>query len=80
MLTPDPWRMLRPFPSKSLLSSLSALYNNAWVCLWNLALAVPYLLLYFLNFVLVPYFSNQLLRLFMNIGFGLQKVGAMLTK
>ncbi|CAI5485043.1 unnamed protein product [Closterium sp. Yama58-4] len=73
MLTPDPWRMLRPFPAKTWLVSLANLYNNCWVALWTLVLAVPYIILWLLNFFLVPYFCNQLLRLFITLGFGLQK-------
>ncbi|CAI5466002.1 unnamed protein product [Closterium sp. Yama58-4] len=73
MLTPDPWRMLRPFPAKTWLVSLANLYNNCWVALWTLVLAVPYTILWLLNFLLVPYFCNQLLRLFITLGFGLQK-------
>ncbi|CAI5516843.1 unnamed protein product [Closterium sp. Naga37s-1] len=73
MLTPDPWRMLRPFPAKTWLVSLANLYNNCWVALWTLVLAVPYVVLWLLNFFLVPYFCNQLLRLFITLGFGLQK-------
>ncbi|CAI5964629.1 unnamed protein product [Closterium sp. NIES-65] len=74
MLTPDPWRMLRPFPAKTWLVSLANLYNNCWVALWTVVLAVPYMILWLLNFLLVPYFCNQLLRLFITLGFGLQKV------
>ncbi|GJP29869.1 hypothetical protein CLOM_g20146 [Closterium sp. NIES-68] len=73
MLTPDPWRMLRPFPAKTWPVTLANLYNNCWVVLWAVVLAVPYALLWLLNFLLVPYFSNQLLRLFITLGFGLQK-------
>ncbi|CAI5508523.1 unnamed protein product [Closterium sp. Naga37s-1] len=73
MLTPDPWRMLRPFPAKTWLVSLANLYNNCWVALWTLVLVVPYIILWLLNFFLVPYFCNQLLRLFITLGFGLQK-------
>ncbi|CAI5960329.1 unnamed protein product [Closterium sp. NIES-65] len=73
MLTPDPWRMLRPFPAKTWLVSLANLYNNCWVALWTVVLAVPYMILWLLNFLLVPYFCNQLLRLFITLGFGLQK-------
>lgn len=73
MLTPEPLKGLKPIPGKNRKESFSNLYHNFWLLVWNAFFSVPLLCLYILNTILVPYFSNAILRLFMNLGFGLQK-------